>query len=582
MKNFMLLLLFVSYLSCQKAPFADSITLFEESNGMQSAPYAEGITWWKDLCKQSIQLQMQEFGMTDAGLPLHTITISKDGKKLENLAKSDKTIILINNAIHPGEPDGVDASMMLFRDLADQNLRNTSNRNLMDSCILVCIPYYNIGGALNRNSTSRANQDGPEEYGFRGNAQNLDLNRDFIKCDSRNAESFAKLLQFIDPDIYIETHVSNGADYQYTLTYLSTQPDKLGGDMGKQLRTKMIPGITSKMKAKDNEIVPYVNHWGGPLKDSYATFYDSPRYSSGLTTLHNIYGFITETHMLKPFKQRVEATYDYLLSSIEYAYEQSSEIQHTREVQKNDVASATSLPIDWEIDRYDITQFLFKGYEYGYKKSEVTGSDRLYYDTNKPVTKSMFYAGSMIETKRAVKPKAYILRRGYTEVENRLRWNGVRLQELKNDTAIHVISYTIDSFETVNQPYEKHYLHSNTRIFSDTSLWTFHKGDYLISMGTEKDRFILEVLEPEGPDSYFNWNFFDAVLQQKEHYSPYVFDDKAAKILNENPSLRAALEQKNKSEEDFNNNPASQLEWVYKQSMHYEKEHRRVPIFKTI
>lgn len=46
---------------------------------------------------------------------------------------------------------------------------------------------YNVGGMMNRSSSSRANQDGPEEYGFRGNSQNLDLNRDFIKMDSEEA-----------------------------------------------------------------------------------------------------------------------------------------------------------------------------------------------------------------------------------------------------------------------------------------------------------------------------------------------------------------------------------------------------------
>lgn len=576
MKNIFILTLLAILAAFSTKTTKDHKTLFETSKGMQSAPYAEGIKWWKSVAADYNQLQMQEYGMTGAGLPLHTITLSKEGKHLTDLHKSNKTIILINNAIHPGEPDGVDASMMLFRDLA------MNKSPLLDTCILVCIPYYNIGGAINRNSTTRANQDGPEEYGFRGNAQNLDLNRDFVKCDSRNAESFAKLLQLIDPDLYIETHVSNGADYQYTMTYLSTQPDKLGGEMGKHLRSKMIPGIKTKMKEKGNEIVPYVNHWGGPLKDSYATFYDSPRYSSGLTTLHNIYGFITETHMLKPFKQRVEATYDYLLSSVEYAHQNSTQIHRTRQAQKVAVATANVMPLDWEVDKYDFVQMEFKGYEYGYKKSDVTGQDRLFYDRTKPITKNMFYADKMLETKSVDKPFAYLLRRGFTAVEDRLRWNGVQLTELQNDTTILVTSYIIDSFETVKQPYEGHYLHSNVHISIDNIPWTFRKGDYLIPLGTNKDRFILEMLEPEGPDSYFNWNFFDAVLQQKEHYSPYVFEDKAAEILAKSPKLKAEFELAKTTLQGTSSQmtAAEQLEWVYKHSAHYEKEHRRLPVFK--
>ena len=209
MKYSFVIFLFISITSAGESEFK---TIFESSNGTKSASYDEGIKWWSQICKEYNELSMQEYGMTDAGLPLHTITLSQEGYTLEKLGNSKKAIILINNAIHPGEPDGVDASMMLFRDIIQHN------KNILDSCILVCIPYYNIGGALNRSGTSRANQNGPESYGFRGNAQNLDLNRDFIKCDSRNAQSFAKLLQLIDPDVYIETHVSNGADYQYNLT----------------------------------------------------------------------------------------------------------------------------------------------------------------------------------------------------------------------------------------------------------------------------------------------------------------------------------------------------------------------------
>jgi hypothetical protein len=576
MQKLLLLLLAASLISWH-APQSNPLkTLFETSGGMQSAPYLEGIAWWQKLAKISPEITVEEFGMTDAGYPLHLITLSNEGKSVQKIGTTNKTIILINNAIHPGEPDGVDASMMLLRDIA------TAHRDLLDSCIVVCIPYYNIGGALNRNSASRANQEGPEEYGFRGNAQNLDLNRDFVKCDSRNAESFAQLLQLIDPDMYVETHVSNGADYQYTMTYLSTQPDKLGGQMGSYLRSEMIPNLENKMKAKGNEMVPYVNHWGGPLTDKYATFYDSPRYSSGLTTLHNIYGFITETHMLKPFKQRVEATYDYLLSSIQFCSENTHKIKQTRTAQKQAVVRAKSMPIDWEVDKYDFVQLSFKGYEYGYKKSEVTGEDRLYYDQTKPITKTMFYAGSMIETQRKDKPTAYILRRGFTDVEDRLRWNGVPLTALAKDTVIPVVSYKIQDYKTVKHPYEKHYLHYDTRVVMDTLSWTFRKGDYLIKMGTDKDRFILEMLEPEGPDSYFNWNFFDAVLQQKEHYSDYVFEDKAAGLLAKSPKLKAQLATAKHTETDTvgGMTPAEQLDWVYKHSSHYEKEHNRLPVFK--
>jgi hypothetical protein len=568
---FLLVLAFACQENSNPARFE---TRFEISNGQESAPYFEGIEWWEQLDKTFAEVHITEFGMTDAGYPLHVVTLCQNGLTLDKIKGSNKSIILINNAIHPGEPDGVDASMMLFRDIL------LNKKELLDSVILVCIPYYNIGGALNRNSHSRANQNGPKEYGFRGNAQNLDLNRDFAKCDSKNAESFAQLLQQLDPDFYIETHVSNGADYQYTMTYLSTQPEKLGFAMGDYLSTKIIPTLEAKMAGKQQVMVPYVNVHGEALDSSYTTFYDSPKYSSGLTTLHHIYGFITESHMLKSFDKRVQATYDYLLSSVEFCNEFNSAIKSTRAAQKSTYTSAKTLSIDWEIDSTKHRNFKFNGYTCGYKPSEVTGESRLYYDTTQPKTWDMTFYNAMKPKVMREKPDFYVLKRGFVDVEDRLKWNGVNLIELERDTTIEVMSYKITNLETNPNPYEKHYGHYNTEFVRDTVKWQFRKGDYIIKMGTDKDRFIVELLEPDAPDSYFNWNFFDAVLQQKEWYSDYVFEDEAAEILKTNKELLAEFNTKKASEEIFRNSARSQLYWLYTKSLHFEKEYMRLPVFR--
>ena len=85
------------------------------------------------------------------------------------------------------------------------------------------IPVYNVDGALSRQDTSRVNQNGPEAFGFRGNARHLDLNRDFIKADSLNARTFAQVFTRWDPDVMVDTHTSNGADYQHVVTLIATQ-----------------------------------------------------------------------------------------------------------------------------------------------------------------------------------------------------------------------------------------------------------------------------------------------------------------------------------------------------------------------
>ena len=242
---------------------------------------------------------------------MHTVIISKSGKtNIAKLKAGGKAFLLINNAIHPGEPDGVEASQMLARNLVEDETLN----KLLDNTVIVIIPFYNIGGVLNRNSTTRVNQNGPKEYGFRGNANNYDLNRDFIKADTRNARSFIALFQELDPDVFIDTHVSNGADYQYVSTTIPTQSDKLGGPLAKFMTSQLLPYHYEYMKMAGSLMTPYVNIWGMKTPDQgYNKFIDQPRYSSGYAALFHTLGFMSETHMLKTFEQRVEATYNYIL-----------------------------------------------------------------------------------------------------------------------------------------------------------------------------------------------------------------------------------------------------------------------------
>ena len=197
-------------------------TFFEKGNGNQSATYQETISFYKTLDQDFKSIKMEKMGLTDSGESLHLVIFNPEKQFDFKTIPKTKSIILINNAIHAGEPDGIDATMMLFRDLALSKIKVPKNT------IIVAIPVYNIEGALNRNSTTRTNQNGPEEYGFRGNGRNYDLNRDMIKSDTKNTKSLIEIFHKINPDVFIDNHVSNGADYQYTLTYIQTEPSKFG------------------------------------------------------------------------------------------------------------------------------------------------------------------------------------------------------------------------------------------------------------------------------------------------------------------------------------------------------------------
>ena len=148
------------------------------------------------------------------------------------------------------------------------------------------------------------------------------------------------------------------------------------------------------------------------------------------------------------------------------------------------------------------------------------------------------------------------------------------------DTLINVEAYSIEDYETAESAYEGHYLHSNTRVSTSIETVRFRKGDYLVTTFQDGARYLMETLEPSAVDSFFNWNFFDTVLQQKEGFSPYVFEDKAKKLLENDPELKEEFEDKKRSDADFSNSWYSQLDWLHKRSENYEEAHLRYPIFR--
>src|SRR5687768_15508267 len=316
---FMRYFFLLPFLTICSIAYSQTITTrFEQSNGKESPPYHEIIDWWQKLDQRSGKVKMLTMGPSDAGFPLHLVMIASNGDhNTANIRKNNKRIILINNGIHPGEPDGIDASMLLARDIVTNKIK------LPDNIVLAIIPVYNIGGCLNRSPYYRIDQDGPVEKGFRGNSQNLDLNRDFIKCDSKEARSFAEIFHMLDPDVFIDNHVSNGADYQHVMTLVSSQHNKLGGVMGDFMHTQFEPALYSQMKAKGFDMVPYVNSFGDNVENGWPAFWDGPRYSSGYATLWHTFAFVPETPMLKPFDQRVRSTYALMECFIEFTSKNS-------------------------------------------------------------------------------------------------------------------------------------------------------------------------------------------------------------------------------------------------------------------
>jgi hypothetical protein len=540
--------------------------------------YQEVIDNYKLLDRKHPEAKLITYGLTDSGKPLHLFVISSDKDfSPKSIQKKNKRILLINNGIHPGEPDGVDASLKL----ADEILNNSNDLSgLLHNTVICIVPVLNIGGALNRSPYNRTNQNGPLEHGFRANAKNQDLNRDFIKLDAENTKSFIQILREWDPDIFIDTHTSNGADYQYVMTIIPTQHNKLNPAAGDFLNGKMVPHLYQALAGTPYEMTPYVQTMGGNIEKGIVGFMDSPRYTSGYNALFNTIGFITETHMFKPYVDRVMATYEFIAEVIRFTSLHSNEIGEIRKKAIEETINIKEHVIQWKLDTTRKDIFSFKGYESGYKTSNITGKQRLYYSRDKPYERKIPFYNHYEPVVIVEKPDFYLIPQAWKEVIERLKLNGVQMKQFLKDTTLLVQAYYIEDYSTSQRPNNGRYSHSNVKVRTESQKIDFYKGDFVIETNQVTNNLIVQTLEPHAIDSYFSWNFFDAILSRKEYFSAYIFEEYAEEFLNKNPDVRIELDEKKRIDPAFADNAWAQLNFIYEKTPYFEQSYLRVPVYR--
>lgn len=543
----------------------------------ESFTYEETIKIYEKLDAIHADASLLKWGNTDAGEPLYTFVVNTDEIfDPETIRQSNKSILMIMNGIHPGEPDGIDASMIWLDDLL--NKRNLND--LLENVILVVIPVYNVDGMLNRGCCTRANQNGPSEYGFRGNAQNLDLNRDFIKQESQNAISFAEIFRKFDPDVFIDTHVSNGADYPYTFSLLYSSGERLPEPIRSFYLNEMVPTLYKKMGDRKWEMIPYVNIFNAPPDNGFSAFYDSPRYSSGYTSMFGTLSFTAETHMLKPYPKRVEATIDFLDVVTNFTNKNSRKIQLYRNFFKDNLKKQSTIPLRYEIREDTMSMLKFKTYAYRYEKSKVTGQSQLYFDTNTVIEKYIPYKSSFKVSYSGVKPEYFVIPYAYTKIAKKLENAGVELQTLMMDSLMDLEAWYLPNVEFKGMYEGRPFYHKkDTNVVKVQTKIRIPKGSFIVKTGSDLDPFIMNALHPLSDDSYLVWGYFASSFDQKEHFSAYIFDAYAQKLLEEDNDLRKEFEAKKDKDKEFAKNHYAQLNFIYKKSIFAEKTINMYPIY---
>lgn len=552
------------------------LTPFELSKDKNyTATYAEIMAYYQKLAPQYPQMRLFNYGTTDVGKPLTLVVLSRDRVFDPVLIKKqNKRIILINNGIHPGEPEGIDASMMLARDLLKKN-------QLPKNIVLCFIAVYNIDGCLNR-GVSRINQNGPRAYGFRGNYKNLDLNRDFIKADSKNAWAFEEILNTWQPEVFLDNHTSDGADYQYVMTLIETQKDKQNPTLAEYTSKTLSPELYRRMAKSGYEMTPYVEELRSSPDSGIVSFLETPRFATGYTAQHNIISYITETHMLKAFDKRVWATYDFMQHLFDICERDNKLIGEVKKAADEQVKQQTKFALNWELDEQKYDTLNFKGYTAGYKTSEVSGLPRLFYDESKPYTKTIRYYDNYKASTFADKPIAYIIPQAWQKVVDLFKLNKVAMQRLTHDTTLDMQMYYIGDYKTMPRPFEGHYVHSKVNLNPVETKVKFYAGDYVVYTNQVLNRYIVETLEPQGVDSFFAWNFFDSILGEKEYFSDYVFEDVAADLLKKDPELKKKLDDEKAKNPTFAGSAGAQLNFVYRNSPYFEKTYLRYPVGRLL
>ncbi len=541
------------------------------------------VEFCKKLDKASPVLHYTTFGRSPQGRDLPLLIADRNGNFTpEAVRKSGNAVLLIEACIHAGESDGKDAGLMLLRDIAIYK-KNTA---LLDHVTILFIPIFNTDGHERFGPYNRINQNGPEEMGWRTTAQNLNLNRDFLKAEAPEMQAWLKLFNAWLPEFFVDCHSTDGADFQYPLTYAL----ETNGSMEKELTawTKNIcePFLVSEMEKSGFPVFPYVQFrsWHDP-RSGLVTGVAPPMLSQGYTAVQNRPGLLIETHMLKPYKVRVSSTYQMLIHTLELLNKEHKTLQALEAKADNFTAGSQfrkeKFPVSFTESRADSAKIEFLGFDYTTDTSDITGGLWFKYDNQKPTKWQLTIFPNCIADKFVSLPEAYLIPPQCTSVIETLKLHGVTMTPLKQEIRCTVKTSRFSNVRWQQRPYEGH--HKLTYDLRDSlQQLTFPAGTMLVDMNQRTARVIAHILEPASPDSYAAWGFFNAYMEQKEYSESYVMETMAREMMQKDPALKTEFEQKKADDKNFASSPQAMLNWFYSKTPYWDSQFNLYPVGRIV
>ena len=553
----------------------------EETDYSQTPDYAETIAFAKRLASESPSIQFQTFGFSGQGRALPLLVCSEAAVFSPEAAKEQgKAVVLIQACIHAGEPDGKDAGFALLRDVAITK----SAAGLLQNVVLLFIPIYNTDGHERSGPFNRINQNGPATMGWRTTATYQNLNRDYMKADTPETRAWLRLWNLWQPDLFIDCHVTDGADYRCNITYhhehhsgidrgvLAWERDVFGG--------KVVPAT----EAAGNVISWYLEFIDKrDLKLGTRDFNGSPRFSTGYAPLRNRPGILIETHMIKDYRSRVIGTYDFLRAALnEVNLDPARLLEVGRRADELAVRPGDRdglYPLDFKLTG-EVTPLELKAFSYVTEQSDISGDLRVIFGREPlDLTVPMYQT---FEVTAAVKPPhAYVIPVQWQSVIDVVKAHGLQTTELPATTTMNVESYRFIHVQWPAEPFEGRHM---PRFELETTVEerVFPAGSIIVSLQQALARVALNLLEPAAPDSLARWGFFNAVFEEKEYAEHYVLEELARQMMTHDSSLAAEFERAVAEDPEFASNPAERLRFFYKRSPYWDPQMNLYPVGRVI
>lgn len=545
------------------------ITPAEQANFVDTPDYAATRAWLDKLVASAPSLlSIERFGTTAQGRELYFVRASTGG--------GGKPVLLVQAGIHSGEIDGKDAGMMLLRDIAHRG-----KGGLLDKVDLVFVPIFNADGHERSSPWNRPNQRGPQSMGWRTTAQNLNLNRDYLKADAPEMQAMIELINRFDPVLYLDLHVTDGTDHQYDVAYAFAGWRGLYAKspaIGRWLDTKLRPAMDAELVRAGHTPGYYVSSLDNRDPDKGISHDpDTPRFSTGYGDFRRLPTILLETHSLKPYRQRVLGTYVFVEEALRIVGRDGPALRAA--IAADRAERPRELVVKWKQSKEPIYTIDFKGIAHERYRSAASGRDEIRW-LGKPVTQKMPVFGADPDQSVTL-PKAWWVPASEPAVIERLKWHGIAFETIDAPRQV-----TLDMVRLVDPKLgaasEGHVLLTAGGYRHAQRSETFPAGSVRVPADQPLGLLAAAMLEPESADSLLAWNFFPGILQRTEYIEAYAIAPLAERMLAENPELRREFEAKLAADPAFAADGDARLAWLYARTPYFDDRYLLYPVGREL